>query len=263
MMQIPEILNYLGTGVKNQGPLFPLYDSTYINSSTPLAEVGTIWWTKGAPGDAGGNAFQYVKATAALARGQVTALAAATTGTVTSAGSTTSVINTNVTTTAVNSEVGNFIYFADIAATRLIRANTSGANASFTVETADPNLATGAAGPNVLASVPGNGSALTISRPYSRLVCTATLQPNGVALGTVTSGNYTIVQIAGIAECLAVGSVTATVFGVPAVTGAGGTVVGSAAAAANLYQNGGAIIPLHAWAGASQLVPCLVNFIGA
>lgn len=273
MKFVQKAIEYLSTGPNFQGPLFPYFDSTYISKSALQDGVtlGQNFWMTGPNQDAGGNAFQWVKTDVNLVRGQLVALAAAATGTVTAAGSTVAIINTNITTTA-NQYLGGFIYFADIAATRRIKAHTTGANASFTVALPNPTIASKPNDPDVLASVPANGSAITITNPYNRIVCTATLCPVGVALGTVTAstGPYTLVQTAGLAEVLAVGSVTATVYGVPAAPGAGGTITGWAGtataltgAAADLYNAGAAIIPLHAWAGASQLVPCLVNFTGA
>lgn len=276
MQFINSAFPHLATNVKEQGPLFPWYGSTYLNlADTSMLksgfELGQRWNTQGPPKDGGGNSFQFVRARAALSRGQLVALNASITGTVTAAGSTVAVVNIAFTgTVTANSLVDRFIYFVDLGATRRIKANTAGTNScAVSVALTDPTIASRPNDPDVLASVPSNGSALSIVEPYSVRVCTDVLNPVGVALGTVTSGNSTIIQIGGLAEVLTVGSGVATVYGVPASPGAAGVITGFAGtataltgAAANLYSGGGNIIPLHAYASTSLLTPCMVNFTG-
>jgi hypothetical protein len=251
--------NGFPTGLLNQGPGIPWYDSTIVNMSNLAnkpngCSLGDLWFD-----DISGNWFQLVKAAAGLTIGQLVAGATPGTDTVVNAGSTVQVVNINTGNLTVNAEVGNYVYFVDPGALRLIKANTA---ASITVSLTDSLIGNNQADPDVLASVPGNGTALCIIRPYQVIVGTATILPVGVALGTVTSGNYTVIQKAGLAQVITVGSVTPTVVNQPAVPGASGTVVGSAAAAANLFAQGVSIIPQFAYASTSLLTPAIVNFMG-
>ena len=245
-----------------QGPFIPWYDSQFVNVATPKMNPGEYWCD-----DVNGNWYQCVRADAALAAGQlVTRPAASLTGTYTAAGSTVSVINTNITTTL--SEVGNFIYFTDTAAgggtpaLRQIKAHAIGANTAFTVANIDFSNTSKGRDPDVLSVLPTtNGSAVNVIRPFSVIVCTAALVPCGVALGTVTSGNFTIIQIAGLAQVLAVGTGTALAAGVPCIPSAAGVVIGSAAA--NQFTAGVSLIPAALYAGSSQLFPIQMNCLGA
>lgn len=263
MRFIPKLIDYLSTSTKEQGPLIPWYSSTYLNSASlaNFDNLGTLWWIKGPTADGGGNAFMCVKASAALAAGQLVAATAGTTGTVTAAGSTVAKIITNITTTSVNDEVDNWIFFENGASLRRIKGNTAGANATFTVSIPDLNIATAPNDPDKLSAVPANGSAITVFRDYSVRVCTGSLVPLGVAMGTVTAGNYTLIQVAGLAQILTVGSGTATVFGVPGAPSTAGVAIGSAGA--NQYLQGGSLVAMHAFAGSSQLCPWMINFTGS
>jgi len=251
------------TNRNKQGPLIPWYDTQYLNSATPQYQPGEYWCDEYT-----GNWFQYVKADAALAQGQiVTRVPSILTGTYTAAGSTTSVINTNITTTV--SEVGNFIYFTDTtggggtAALRQIKAHAIGVNTAFTVALQDLSVPGKPRDPDVLAALPTtNGSPVDIIRPHSVIVCTASLVPAGIALGTVTILNYTIIQVAGLGLALGVGTGTTTTVGVPAVPSAAGVLIGSAANAANLFLGSSVFIPAVTYAGTSKLIPVQFNCLG-
>ena len=77
----------------------------------------------------------------------------------------------------------------------------------------------------------------------------------------VAAGNYTIIQVGGLATLSAVGNVTALVVNQPAVPAAAGQIAGSAAAAANMYDGCSLMLPQFATAAASLLIPCFVNFM--
>lgn len=261
-----------GSGV---APLYPWYAAPYIDmtaaSLQSLAQgvgltLGDTWWNNGVQAAAKGNAFMLVKANAALTVGQIVAMDAPQTGTYTTAGSTAAVSVTNITEAqGVNGDVDNWLYVIATGQTvpqiRRIKANTNGAAARFTIALPDhlrPNL------PNDLdtwTTTPTNGDALGVIRPWTVRVCTAALQPVGVALGTVTSGNYTIIQVAGLAGVSAITGLTTMV---PAGVGAAGVVAPQPANySAAIYNNAGAsIIPLHT-TGGSLMIPAMVNFIGS
>lgn len=261
-----------GSGVS---PLFPWYAAPYLDmSATQLQAIaqgvglalGDLWWNNGTQRACESNAFMLVKANANLTVGQIVAMDAPQSGTYTAAGSTAAVTKTNITEAgAVNSEIDNFIAVIatgqSVPQIRRIKGNSTGANATYTISLPDylrPNL------PNDLdtwTTTPTNGDALTIIRPFNVKVCTASLQPIGVALGTVTSGNYTIIQVAGLAGVSAITGLTAML---PAGVGAAGVVAPQPANySAAQYNNAGAsIIPLMATSG-SVFIPAMVNFIGS
>lgn len=262
-----------GSGV---APLFPWFTAPYLDMNATnfqsLAQgvgltLGDIFWNNGVQGASEGNAFMVVKANAALTVGQVVAMDAAQSGTYTTAGSTAAVAKTNITEAgAVNSEIDNFLGVLATGQTvpqiRRIKANSTGANATYTISLPDylrPNL------PNDLdtwTTTPTNGDALAVIRPFNVKVCTTALQPIGIALGAVTSGNYTIIQVAGLAG---VSALTGCVAMTPAIMSATAGAIGPAPAnysAANFSVFGGAIIPMMA-TGGTVLVPAMVNFIGA
>lgn len=261
---------YVGT------PYIDMSATTFAAVSQSIgASTGDYWWLGGKQAASGGNAFMFVKATAGLALGQLVACADPTTGTITMPGSTTAAILTNISnaTAGVNGEVDNWFYGNVTAATlpqlRRIKANDASATGTFTVAQKDflrPNSPTDQ---DVLDTVPTNADPCCIIRPWYMKVCTATTVPIGVALGTVTSGNYTIVQIAGLAAVSANGSGVALVVNVPAVPTAAGQVAGFAGTAtaltgtaADQFSGAGLILPQFATSAASLLIPAYVNFLG-
>jgi len=261
-----------GSGV---APLYPWYGAPYIDMTTAslqsLAQgvglaLGDIWWNNGVAAACEGNAFMLVKANAALTVGQIVAMDAPQTGTYTTASSTAAVSITNITEAqGVNGDVDNWLYVIAtgqaVPQIRRIKANTNGAAARFTIALPDylrPGL------PNDLdtwTTTPTNADPLGVIRPFQVKVCTAALQPIGVALGSVTSGNYTIIQVAGLAGVSAITGLTTMV---PAGVGAAGVVAPQPANYATaIYNNAGAsIIPLHT-TGGSLMIPAMVNFIGS
>lgn len=281
-------------GLLNQTAQIPWYDSTMINDAAATANnsLGTFGPGQGPrvePGDVWqdvytGNIFQYVKAGAALQAGAIVQPQLPTTGTVTAAGSTVDTIITNITTTA--SEVGNFIWFYDQAVAgkqslRVIKGQPSGIGANTSFQVAKPSILTGAAtsssttvtkifDPDVLAAVPTNGSACIVFRPwvvipYDHTVVTTPIC--GVALGTVTSGNFTIIQIGGLAMVLGKGDVTAITapfaIAVADTTTDGFIKGGVAGTVANANQ----VVPLAVTvagdtAAAKTQIPCLINMVG-
>lgn len=277
-----------GPGVSKQ---ITWYQGTpYIDMSTSVftgvqqaigASLGDVWWLGGTSVASGGNAFMFVRARAALSLGQLVTVQTPTTGTVTIPGSpvsTTAALTTNISNVAagVNGEVGNWLWVSATGATlpqlRRIKANTAAATGNFTVAQPDylrPNSPTDQ---DVFDTLPTNGDACAIIRPYNVIVNTATTVPIGVALGTVTSGNYTLIQVAGLAPILTDGTVN-TAVGTPAVGIAGGLIGGFAGTAtalvgtaANQFSGAGLILPQVAKTGNAAAdplyTPCYINFTG-
>lgn len=267
-----QITWYVGT------PFIDMTAAVYTGVQQAIgANLGDIWWLGGQAPASGGNAFMFAKATVGLTLGQLVSVAVPTTGTATVPGAgtaaspltTTASITTNINnaaTVAVNGDVNNWLYVNATGATlpqlRRIKYNSSSATSFYKVALTDnlrPNSPTDA---DVLDTALTNADPLCIIRPWNLIVNTATTTPVGVALGTVTAGNYTIIQVAGLAAVLAKGDVNALVVNQPAVGAAGGVASGSAAAAANLYTGASLILPQFATAAASLLIPAYVNFTG-
>lgn len=273
-----------GPGIQKQ---FTWYVSTpYINMDSDTwklvggkigATIGDMWWLGGGPAASGGNAFMFVRAREALALGQLVAMQAPTTGTATVPGvpaTTTAAVTTNISNVAagVNGEVDNWIHVNATGATlpqiRRIKANSAAATGTFTVALPDRLLPSSPTDKDVFDTLATNGDAVNIIRPYNVIVNTATTVPVGVALGTVTSGNYTIIQVAGLAAVQAVGNGTALVVNQPAIGSAAGVIIGAggnqgAAPVITLYNAAASMIPLYATAAAGPLlIPTMVNFIG-
>jgi hypothetical protein len=262
----------------------PWYVSPYIDMTAAQfkglsqdigASIGDIFWLGGKAPASGGNAFMFVKATAALAFGQVLTLAAPTAGTYTAAGSTSAKIITNISnvTAGVNGEVDNFINVNAAGGstkwnTRRIKANDASATGSFTVALPDFLRPNSPLDQDIFAGFAdfANADAVQVIRPYYAAVAGVGSVPNAISLGIVTSGNYTIVQVAGLAGVLS----TSATANVPAIPGAAGVIVTAAgvgngtggAAAAALGSTGGMILPMLTNAVAANIVPCMVNFIG-
>lgn len=177
--------------------------------------------------DKDGNHFIYVRATAALAVGQVVSLAANPAAGVVAATDTVAdnihVIATTVTAaTGKNSEVGNFLALQNSTGSltflKYIKGNTGGANAYFTISEKTIFIGLGGAtaatarydGDALPAAFTQSGSTVQLIRPYHVKVGAATETAYGVAMGTVTSGNNTIVQTTGLASVLGVAGTTFT-----------------------------------------------------
>lgn len=250
---------------------------TSVQAATGLS-LGDIWWLGDGAAASGGNAFMFVKATAALSLGQLVAAADPTTGTATVPGAgtaaspltTTASITTNINNAAtgtVNGEVDNWIFVQATGATlpqlRRIKYSSVSTTSFYKVALPDTMRPNSPTDQDVFDTLATNDDALCIIRPYNVKVCTASTVPLGVALGSVTSGNYTIIQVAGLAAIQTVGNANATVVNQPAIPSAAGVIKGSAAAAANIYTGAGLILPQIASSAAGPLLtPCFVNFTG-
>lgn len=235
--------------------------------------LGSTWTLGGQAPALGGNSFMFVRAIEALTLGQVVAADTPTAGTVTNnAGqSTNASILTNINNAAtvpINGDTDNWVFVNATGATlpqlRRIKTNTSSATARYTVALADfmrPNSATDA---DVFDTVATNADPCCIIRPYHVIVCTDAMTPLGVALGTVTAGHYTIIQIGGLANVLVDGDGLneATVLGQPAWTAAAGAIRG-ANGVASLYTGAALILPQLVSAddvAAGKMIPCFINF---
>jgi hypothetical protein len=261
-----QITHYFGT------PYIDMTTATWAGVSAAIgARLGDIWWLGGDARANGGNAFMFVKATAGLTLGQLVATALPTATTAHNPGPgecTTSVVTTHYDTSllAANCEVDNWVFVnatgAALPQLRRIKANTSAVLSAHTVALRDylrPNSPLDA---DIFDTVATDNNPVCIIRPHNVIVNTATTTPVGVALGTVTSGSYTIIQVAGLACVLTTGTGTALSVNVPAVGAAAGVAAGSAAGAANLYTGASLILPQIANAAANIIIPCYVNFTG-
>ena len=254
---------HLSPSALESGPIFPWYAS-YLNEATPRpVGLGALWEMVGDPNVAGGNVFMYVRANAALAAGQLVSWAAPTATTVETPITVTNTQQVYVAATlTAGAEVGNWIWITPTGGTPTLRRILSNTAHLIVFSSQDYTRPTSPADFDALAVAPAGSSAIVIIRPFLVEVGVATTVPVGVALGTVTSRYYTIIQVAGLGAIQSKGDVTALVAGQPVVPGAAGVVAGSVAATANLYMGAGSIIPLAASSAASALVPCQFNFMG-
>lgn len=261
-----QITHYFGT------PYIDMTAAQWTAVSAAIgARLGDIWWLGGDARANGGNAFMFVKATAALTLGQLVAAALPTATTAHNPGgeSTTSVVTTHYNTAALaaNAEVDNWVFVnatgAALPQLRRIKASNVAVLGAMTVALRDylrPNSPLDA---DIFDTVATDNDPACIIRPHNVIVNTATTTPLGVALGTVTINSYTIVQVAGLACVSSVGNVTALAPNVPAVGAAAGVISGSAAGAANLYTGASLILPQIAQAAAGPvIIPAYVNFTG-
>lgn len=270
MFYSPKLLNYTPTLLSEGGKSwFPFFDTRFINM-TSLAgtglSLGDMFYLT-SPSNAnyvynGANAFMVVKAGAALAVGQGVSYADSTSLTVTTTSTNYRVDFTTSPLTA-GAEVGNLIYInnATTQMTRIIKANATG---TITVAQRDPlNPNPAILDADVFETVPANNDPAHLIRPFNVKVSTASFRPIGIALGTVTSGNYTVIHVAGISNVLVLGAAALAV-GTPLVTGAAGVFTKSGSDAASLFTEGTTCVAAAAWATASnRLVPCWINFMGA
>lgn len=244
-------------------------------SATIGAKIGDVFWLGGGPEASGGNAFMFIRASAALTLGQLVAVAPPTAGTYTAAGSTSAAVVTNISCVAagVNGEVNNWISIMQANCTTLqmrrIKGNNASATATFTVALKDylrPNTPTDQDVFNEFATLV-NGDVTVIIRPFHGIVNTASTIPIGVSLGAVTSGNYTLIQVAGLACVSSVGNVAnkGIVTGQPLVGAAAGQVTGpldNAATEYIKYSSASNVTALTTSTAASLLIPAYVNFLG-
>lgn len=224
------------------------------------------------PGDAIidklGFQYVYVRANAALAVGQCCRYAPNLTGTITSASSTTAKIVTNITTTIDESAVGSFLASNGLASgtgpvflKKIKKQNAIGTNSQFTISLKQIFFGINQFDGDVLAASPAlvNGDVVHVIRSYSVDVAGVSDPCVGIALGTVTSGNFTFVQTAGLARVSVIGSTDAAVenrFLTTAASGNAKGVLGTPTAASDSTEIpalvGFAKLP---YSGAAALMP--------
>jgi hypothetical protein len=196
------------------GARFPVYP--VINEATSahsLTSTGHGPLRLGQPViDRYGFRFMYCRAQAGLVVGQVVTLAAnPTEGAVQTADSTADnihVIKTNLASLVANAEVGNFIHFGNTTGSvgdlKLILANTATVSsvAYITISKINEFMGRGDQydGNAPAAAYATSGSEVSLIRPYQVGVAGANALAFGVAMGTVTSGNNTLVQTVGLAS---------------------------------------------------------------
>jgi hypothetical protein len=181
-----------------------------------------------------GHSYIYVRAGAALAIGQVvTLLDNPAEGAVQAADTVADnihIVKVSAAGLTANSEVGNFIQFnnstGSIGDLKLIKANTAtvGGNAYITISVLNhfqgrPVYDGDAPAAAYLAAT----SEVSIIRPWNVDVAGDNEAPYGIAMGTVTSGNNTLVQIEGLAHVLGAAGTSFT-DGAPVYTAAAGEV---------------------------------------
>lgn len=280
----------------------PYVGTPFINMSaatwqllgrTNGAQLGATWTLGGQAPALGGNTFMFVQTKEALTLGQVVsarpptlevddnggagATAVTGAGTAVSPTTTTAICTTNIDNTSfpvpigVNGDVDNWLFVystagnaAGIPQLRRIKANSSSSTSFYTVSFRDELRPNRPQDQDVFDYVPLNAEPVAIIRPYHVVVCTATTTPVGIALGTVTAGNYTVIQIGGLANVLvdADGLNEGITTQIPAVTAAAGAIKGSNGAA-NLYRGGSCILPQYTTAvdvATGLMIPCYVNF---
>lgn len=260
--------SFLSTAaLENTQPAWPWYSSSYINStSLPQgAALGQLWCLDGDLRIGGGNWFMWVKATGALAVGSAVKWSVPGTDTA-AAGTTATTLNLTTGGLTANAEIDNWVFVAATGGSEFhrIKANTA---TTITVSLADPFAATKPNDPDVFVNVPVATNPVSIIRPWQVVATGATTdQPIGVALGTVSSGNYTIIQVAGLAMVLAVGSTTATVVGQPMIpTATAGTLAGIAAASTGSAIQAITATPFiakYATSAAAAVIPAYINALG-
>jgi len=286
MLYKPKKIDYTSPASAQGGPgtqkaVTHYFGSPYIDMTAAQfqaisgaigATLGDTWWLGGGAGASGGNAFMFVKADEALTLGQVVAPATPqdTTAHNPAGESTTAYVTTHYDTSllAANAEVDNWVWVTATGATlpqlRRIKANTAATLSRFTVSRPDPLRPNSPNDQDVFDTAATDNDVVKIIRPYHVILATSATPMIGVALGAVTSGNYTIVQVAGLACVSATNNGAATVVNVPAKCDAGtaGTITG-AAGTATLYNAAASILPQIAYNAAGPLViPCFVNFTG-
>ena len=256
----------IATSYLQQLASFPWYDSSQVNDSVKRMELGLVWTPSTPQGQSGWNKFMYVKAAAGLTAGQLVARALPTTGVVVAAGSTVAATINTIAGLTLNSETGYWMYYENGGSSPgptivPIKGNTatSAGAATITNSQRDLNATLNQYDADAFSAVLTNGTASTLYRPNSVIVNTATTVPIGVALGTVTSGNYTVIQVAGLALVQATGNGQALVAGAPAVGSASGVAIGLASP---VYSTG-SMVALFAYTSAGpELIPFHVNFTG-
>jgi hypothetical protein len=237
--------------------------------------LGDVWTLGGKAPASAGNSFMFVKYTAAdtaLTLGQLVTPDLPTTGTITVPGvpvTTTAAVTTNIdnSVAGANGEVDNWFYGNVTSATlpqlRRIKENTAAVAGRFTLAQNDWMRPNNPYDKDVLDTAATSADPCTVIRPWNVIVNTDATVPLGVSLGAVTAGNYTVIQVGGLAMISAIGDSTGLVVNQPAVGAAAGQIAGSAAAAENLFLGASLILPQFATtAGAPGiLIPCFVNFM--
>ena len=264
MFQRFDKLHNAKTGLGQQSSTIPWMSSTFADQGTTAAPVpgsfgvpnglGQFWY------DQFGNIFMLKHAAAAFTLGQVAQWNAPGTDTVSSA--TVRVITLTTGNLTAGAEVGNLVYDANIGASgtpktdslKYIKANTA---TTLTVSLIDDRVSNLQNDADAYTTAPAASDALTIIRPYDvvplALANATTALPVGVAVSAITSGDYGMFQIGGLALVQSKGDVTALVAGAPVVPN-GATLVGGVkgSAAQSAAQVG---IATAAYAGASGVSP--------
>lgn len=227
------------------GPTFPAYPAINEPANQTMPNARLQFGDQLI--DKFGNTFLYVRATVALAVGQVVRQAFTGDGDVPAAGTvsastTTRRIFTNITTTLDESALGSFLGSGGTTAgagqpffKQIKNQVAVGANTTFDISQLQLFQGIGKYDGDTLAAIPTTGDDVALIRPYNVAVhgaASATTKENGpvgVAMGTVSIAGGTLIQTAGNGSVLGVGSGTAIAIGGPLTPGAAGVVIGGSA----------------------------------
>lgn len=228
----PIVANEVATGA-----VFPAYAAINDKPSaytTPADGINPLVLGQ-VVADKYGHAYIYVRADEALAVGQVVTIEANVAEVAVLATDTVAdnihVVKTAHTGLTAGAEVNNFLHFANstgsIGDLKLIKANTTSTATPSTYFTIS-KINTFQGRPRYDGDAPAAAYAVATSevsliRPWRVKVCGDNLAPYGIAMGTVTSGNNTLVQIEGLAMVVGVAGTSFTDLA-PVFTAAAGEV---------------------------------------
>ena len=279
----------------------PYVGTSYINMTLAQFKVvgqaigakkGSTWSLGGQAPALGGNSFMFVRngsEATALALGNLVMLRLPTNsiddagggaaqviagaGSAVSPTTTTASVTTNIQNSAftvpvpLNGDVDEWMFVTSAAATlpqlRRIKYNSTSTTSFYKASLPDYLRPQSPNDQDVFDNIPLATEAISIIRPFDVVQADGSQPPVGVALGAVTAGNYTVIQVRGLASVLCDGTGTALVVNQPALSIAAGVASGSAAAAAQLLMGGGMILPQIATSAAGVFIPCYVNFMAA
>jgi hypothetical protein len=217
-------------------------------------------------GDRYGNVYMYMHAAAAIAQGVVVKMRAnPTAGTVAATDTVAdnkAIVKADFASITAGREVGNWLFFRTLLKLKLIKGNTATASTYVYFTISKKSLALGRPGTSAsfydgdYESTVTTADTVDLIRPYNVDVCGAAGVPFGVAPQAISSGQRGLIQIAGVALVLSIGSTDALVDNAIVVTAASGKVKGPLGAGITGTEATAVVgIAKSAYAGASALCP--------
>lgn len=199
-------------------PQFPVVNQS--NTAYPAPSDGTAPLALGqAVVDRHGFLYLYVHTTGALAVGEVCTFSANVTEGAIQAPDTVAdnihVLTTDLAGISEGVEIGNFLHIGNttgsIGDLKVIKDNTAtvGGTTYFTISRKQIFQGRGGYdGDAPAAAYAAAGSEVSLIRPYRVVRAVEANEPVGIAMGTVTSGNCTLIQIEGLAQVSGVAGTT-------------------------------------------------------